>query len=191
MEETKAHAAYLEVTQQAGRAFVMRGISGSVVMLNLLRFRKQADYSATPHLAPAQPISGAAAYQRYMEHTLPHLEASGGKVLFFGTGGPFLIGPEHERWDAAMLVRQNSVVDFLAFNSTQSTSQGWGTGSPPSKIPVCFRSSKRKLSPPRIAASSSSTRTRPRSALGYPCCRGHVRGASQGCRRAPAILSDR
>lgn len=52
--------AYLEPTQESGRDFVMRGIAGPVVMLNLLRFRAVADYSATPELAPAAPISGAA-----------------------------------------------------------------------------------------------------------------------------------
>ncbi len=46
---------YLEPTQEAGRAFFTRNISGSIVMLNLLRFRSVADYSATPNLAPAAP----------------------------------------------------------------------------------------------------------------------------------------
>ena len=117
---------YLEVTQQAGRAFVMRGHTGPIVMLNLLRFRAQADYAADPQLAPSHPISGAEAYRRYMEHTLPHLQASGGELVFYGSGGPFLIGPEHERWDAAMLVRQKSVADFVAFNSNQAYLAGLG-----------------------------------------------------------------
>ena len=34
-------------------------IEGGLVMLNLLRFREVADYSANPELAPAAPISGA------------------------------------------------------------------------------------------------------------------------------------
>lgn len=117
---------YLEPTQEAGRAFFMRGISGSVVMLNLLRFRAVADYTATPYLAPPQPISGEAAYRLYMEHTLPHLEASGGEVLFFGKGGHFLIGPGDERWDAVLLVRQRSVHDFMAFASHEEYLQGIG-----------------------------------------------------------------
>jgi uncharacterized protein (DUF1330 family) len=108
---------YLEVTQAAGRALFLRKITGSVVMLNLMRFRETADYSATPELAPAQPISGAAAYELYMKHTQPYLEQSGGEVIFFGQGGPFLIGPSEERWDAAMLVRQSSVQSFMAFAS--------------------------------------------------------------------------
>ncbi len=117
---------YLEPTQESGRDFFTRGITGSVVMLNLLRFRPVADYSANPSLAPAAPISGEAAYQLYMEHTLPFLEASGGEVLFYGKGGPFLIGPRDERWDAAMLVRQSSVEAFLAFASNQAYLSGIG-----------------------------------------------------------------
>ncbi len=95
-------------------------------MLNLLRFRPVADYSATPELAPESPISGEAAYRRYMDHTLPHLQRSGGEVLFFGQGGNFLIGPPDERWDAALLVRQSSVASFLEFASNQDYLAGMG-----------------------------------------------------------------
>ena len=95
-------------------------------MLNLLRFREIADYSANPSLAPKEPITGAAAYQRYVDHTLPFLKASGGKVLFFGQGGNSLIGPLDERWDAAMLVRQNSVAEFIAFASNDDYLKGMG-----------------------------------------------------------------
>jgi len=76
--------------------FIQRDIQGNVIMLNLLRFRDVADYSAHPELAPDVPISGAEAFNRYIEHTLPFLRESGGDVLFLGTGGEFLIGPEDE-----------------------------------------------------------------------------------------------
>jgi hypothetical protein len=117
---------YLEPSQEAGRAFFSRKHAGSVVMLNLLRFRQVADYSATPELAPATPISGAEAYRRYMEHTLPFLEASGGEVVFSGQGGAFLIGPPEERWDLAVLVRQSSAEAFLAFASNEDYLAGIG-----------------------------------------------------------------
>jgi hypothetical protein len=117
---------YLEPTQESGRAFFMRGITGKVVMLNLLRYRATADYSATPQLAPAAAITGEAAYRLYMEHTLPHLEKSGGKLLFFGRGGPFLIGPDSERWDAAMLVQQSSPTAFMEFASNAEYLAGMG-----------------------------------------------------------------
>ncbi|MBP0580199.1 DUF1330 domain-containing protein [Labrys sp. LIt4] len=106
---------FLSPSQEAGRAFVMRGLSGPVTMLNLLRFREVADYSASPDLAPAAEISGEEAFRRYIVHTLPFLARSGGELLFLGTGGAFLIGPETERWDQVMLVRQATVQSFLAF----------------------------------------------------------------------------
>ncbi|WP_245443358.1 DUF1330 domain-containing protein [Labrys okinawensis] len=106
---------FLSPSQEAGRAFVMRGLSGPVTMLNLLRFREVADYSASPGLAPAAEISGEEAFRRYIFHTLPFLARSGGELLFLGTGGAFLIGPETERWDQVMLVRQATVQSFLAF----------------------------------------------------------------------------
>ena len=78
------------------------------------------------HLAPKTPITGEDAYRLYMEHTRPHLEKSGGAILFFGRGGMYLIGPSDERWDAAMLVRQESAADFLAFASNREYMSGMG-----------------------------------------------------------------
>jgi len=118
--------AYLEPTQTAGRDFVMRGIPGEVVMLNLLRFRQVADYSAAPHLAPETPISGAQAYDLYMAHTMPFLRESGGELIFLGAGGNYLVGPSDERWDMAMLVRQSSVESFLAFSANTKYLAGMG-----------------------------------------------------------------
>jgi hypothetical protein len=117
---------YLEPTQASGRAFVMRQMQGNVLMLNLLRFREIADYSATPELAPDTPISGAAAFQRYIDHTLPYLRETGGDLVLLGAGGAFLIGPETERWDMVMLVRQQSAESFLAFASHQPYLAGMG-----------------------------------------------------------------
>ena len=54
---------YIEPTPESGRDFFTRKISGNIVMLNLLRFREYADYSASPELAPKNPITGEAAYQ--------------------------------------------------------------------------------------------------------------------------------
>ncbi len=117
---------YLMPTQEAGRNFVMRQIQGSVVMLNLLRFREIADYSATPEIIPDEQISGKRAYQLYIEHTLPFLTKSGGEILFMGEGGHFLIGPTYERWDAVLLIKQNSVNSFLAFESDKDYMKGIG-----------------------------------------------------------------
>jgi hypothetical protein len=117
---------YFEPTHESGRAFVRREIRGEVVMLNLLRFREVADYSASPALAPEAPISGAEAYDRYIAHTLPHLRRSSGDLLFLGEGGQFLIGPQGERWDRALLVRQKSVEAFMAFATDEGYLAGIG-----------------------------------------------------------------
>jgi hypothetical protein len=117
---------YLEPTQSAGRALLERRIAGPVVMLNLLRFRAVADYSAFPELAPAVPISGAEAFDRYIAHTLPLLRASGGELVLLGAGDRFLIGPPDERWDLAMLVRQDSIDGFMAFAANQAYLAGLG-----------------------------------------------------------------
>jgi hypothetical protein len=117
---------YIEPSHDAGRLLVQRGIAGHIVMLNLMRFREVADYADNPELAPAAPISGAEAFERYIRHTLPYLRESGGDVTFLAAGGPLLVGPEAERWDMAMLVRQSSLASFFAFASHDGYLAGLG-----------------------------------------------------------------
>jgi hypothetical protein len=119
-------APYLSVTDEAGRAFFMRNIPGPVVMLNLLRFREIADYSASPELAPDAPISGELAFRKYIDHTKPFLEASGGAIRFLGKGGGWLIGPEGESWDMAMMIEQESVASFIGWNGHEAYMKGIG-----------------------------------------------------------------
>lgn len=119
-------APYLSVTDEAGRAFFMRNIQGPIVMLNLLRFRNVADYSASPELAPEAPISGEQAFQQYIDHTSPFLAASGGRIRFLGKGGNWLIGPEGEVWDMTMLIEQESVASFIGWNSHEDYLKGIG-----------------------------------------------------------------
>ena len=118
--------AYFEPTQESGAALFRREIVGEIVMLNLLRFREVADYSASPELASTEPISGREAYQKYMDHTLPFLQASGGEVLFVGEGDQYLIGPMDEVWDMVILVLQNSLQRFMAFASDEGYLAGIG-----------------------------------------------------------------
>lgn len=117
---------YLSPTQEAGRRFVMSGHRGPILMLNLIRLRTVADYSADPHLAPPSPISGREAYDLYVAHTLPFLEAGGGRLDLIADGGEWLVGPEGERWDIAMLVRQKGMTTFLAFEQNAAYLAGIG-----------------------------------------------------------------
>ena len=117
---------FIDASQEGGAALFARNISGEVVMLNLLRFRDIADYSANPELMPSEPISGAEAFQKYIDHTLPFLKESGGDLMFLGKGGKYLVGPQEVRWDLVMLVRQKSLSDFMAFASNQKYLAGLG-----------------------------------------------------------------
>ncbi len=105
----------LSMTPEQRRALMARSISGPVVMLNLLRFRDEADYREAPALAPAAAITGKEAYRRYMEHVAPLLEARRGSLRFSGEAGAFAIGPSTERWDWALLVAYPSMDAFWSF----------------------------------------------------------------------------
>jgi hypothetical protein len=117
---------HLDPTDENVRHLLDRHLTGPVVMLNLLRFRETADYGDHPDLAPPAPISGRAAYDRYIAHTLPFLTARGGGVDFIGDGGHVFVGPPGERWDLALLVRQASLEDFFAFASDTGYLAGIG-----------------------------------------------------------------
>lgn len=106
---------HIHATQEAGKAFFMRNITGPVVMLNLLKFREIADYSASPELAQTSEGTGAEAYRLYMKAVAPLLHAAGGEVLFQGKAGAYLIGPEAESWDLVLVVKHASVQKFMAF----------------------------------------------------------------------------
>ncbi|MBS8225047.1 DUF1330 domain-containing protein [Vannielia litorea] len=105
---------HIDPTEEAALAFVRRNPQGPLVMVNLLRFRAQADYAQAPGLGGAGR-SGREAYGLYEAAIQPLLEASGGEVLFDGVGGGWFIGPEAERWDRVLMVRQASLEAFFAF----------------------------------------------------------------------------
>jgi hypothetical protein len=106
--------AYLDVSPDAVRALFTRAPNGPVVMLNLIRLRAVAMYAESGS-AQTEPITGRAAFDRYIDGTLPILRESGGDLIFLGTGSGFLIGPPDERWDVVMLVRQKDLQTFLTF----------------------------------------------------------------------------
>lgn len=117
---------YIEPTNDNGRLVFERGITGPVTMLNLIRFREVADYSAHPDLAPDEPISGREAYDRYAAHTLPFLKGEGGDLQFLGAGGHYLIGPLDEQWDLVMLVRHVSLEAFMGMANNEGYLAGLG-----------------------------------------------------------------
>ncbi len=77
-----------------------------VIMINLLRYRDQADYGAR---TDQSPCSGREAYyQRYAAGGFKCVETVGGKVFWMGKVLASVIGPPDERWDDALLVEYPS-----------------------------------------------------------------------------------
>lgn len=77
-----------------------------IVMVNLLRFKEQAD-------GIDEGMSGAEAYAIYGQNIAPYLEGVGGKVLLAVACEESIIGPEAAEWDMAILVRYPSRQAFL------------------------------------------------------------------------------
>ena len=79
---------------------------GPVVMVNLIRFREEAT-------EPCEGMSGAEAYGRYSQETLPHLARVGGRVLSAVACQDAVIGPGEREWDMVILVEYPSPAAFL------------------------------------------------------------------------------
>ncbi|WP_448578490.1 DUF1330 domain-containing protein [Thermaurantiacus sp.] len=107
------HDPSIDPTADAVRALRDGGPDGPIVMLNLLKFRKEARYPAG---APHGPCSGEEAYARYQKaFTQTVGDVSRAEVVFEGKAGQVFIGdPQADRWDKVLLVRYPSRRHFLA-----------------------------------------------------------------------------
>jgi uncharacterized protein (DUF1330 family) len=79
---------------------------GPVVMLNLLRFKNQAD-------GIDEGVSGAEAYARYSAATEPFLRGVGGRLQVALRAEATVIGPDEREWDLVLLVEYPSRAKFL------------------------------------------------------------------------------
>lgn len=101
----------IEPSREQLQAFTDQPDDGApIVMLNLLRYRAQADYSQHPRQTPC---SGRDAFKRYAKQSIACIEGVGGKVLFIGAALATVIGPEAEQWDDIFLVRYPSRRAFM------------------------------------------------------------------------------
>ena len=102
----------IDPTADQVRALRDAGPDGPVVMLNLLKFRDQANYPAG---SPHQPCSGAEAYRRYQTAFVESVgDVSGAEVVWEGQIDRPLIGDASQDWDKCLLVRYPSRQHFLA-----------------------------------------------------------------------------
>ena len=96
----------VEIEAGACEAFAqLPNDDGPISMLNLLRFRDAADYSAPPEQTSC---SGREAYRRYIALAMPIVQAVGGRVIFMGSYVGSVIAPANEEWDDMLLVEYPS-----------------------------------------------------------------------------------
>lgn len=100
-----AKTRYIEINQMEFKAFAQLPKTQPVVMLNLLKFKTKVDGTS---------VSGEDGYKAYMKAAMPFFNKANAEILFFGKPQHTLIGPEEEElWDKILLVKYNSVNDFL------------------------------------------------------------------------------
>jgi uncharacterized protein (DUF1330 family) len=102
----------IDPTADQVRALRDAGPDGPVVMLNLLKFREQANYPAG---SPHPPCSGAEAYRRYQTAFVETVgDVSRAEVVWEGKIDRPFIGDASQDWDKCLLVRYPSRQHFLA-----------------------------------------------------------------------------
>ncbi len=79
---------------------------GPVVMVNLLRFKDEAD-------APDEGLSGEEAYGRYGAQMVQWITSQGARVIWSGRVDSMVIGDTEERFHSIALVEYPSRAEFL------------------------------------------------------------------------------
>jgi uncharacterized protein (DUF1330 family) len=102
----------IEPTQAQFERLAASGDDGPVMMINLLRFKEQAD-----GIDADDGITGAEAYARYGAALQPYLEGVRGRVLLGGAATESVIGPEEGEWDAVFVAEYPSRKAFLEMTS--------------------------------------------------------------------------
>lgn len=98
-------------TRQQFEAMLSMKPDGPVYMLNMLRFRDQAEYKDRSDVTAC---TGREAYQRYGQAIAPVLSKVGGRPVWLGSGQLSFIAPEGESWDECLLVRYPDISAFQA-----------------------------------------------------------------------------
>lgn len=93
--------------------FIQSGLTGPVVMLNLLQFRTEAQYED----GRETDLSGVDAYQIYAKKMKTLVEEAGGRYIYVGRPVAALIG-ESDNWDMIALVEYPSVTKFAEITTT-------------------------------------------------------------------------
>jgi uncharacterized protein (DUF1330 family) len=101
----------VEPSEQKLQEFLSESVDDrNVLMVNLLRFNEQAQYTS---LESTSPVDGKTAYQRYSGEVVKLVWEVGGQVLWIGKVRSNFIMPSEEEWDEFMLVYYPSRSAFV------------------------------------------------------------------------------
>jgi len=95
---------HINPTEKQFKEFSLQKDDGPFVMINLLKFKKEAAKSSE---------SGVKAYNRYMENVSSLLDEAGGRLLWLGDVEDVFIGSSRDGWNRVMLVEYPSRKAFL------------------------------------------------------------------------------
>ena len=98
----------IEPTTEQFERLATSGDDGPVVMINLLRFKEQAD-----GIDADDGISGAEAYKRYGAVARSFVERAGGRILLAVEAAESVIGPSDGEWDMVLAVEYPSRAAFI------------------------------------------------------------------------------
>ncbi|MEM9705730.1 MAG: DUF1330 domain-containing protein [Pseudomonadota bacterium] len=97
-------------------AFMKAEDDGPISMLNMLRFRRNAQYD-DDHPNASKSLSGLEAYGLYGMEVQKHLERVGGKLVYAFNPKVTVIGPDDEKWHAIFIVQYPNAAAFIAMVS--------------------------------------------------------------------------
>lgn len=110
---TEAPPAYINSTPEAYAQMQSLPMDEPLQMLNMIRFKEKAEYAEGSEFA-AKDWTGEQAYAEYSRRSSPIANRIGGKPIYLGIPQLTLIGPQHEKWDAAFIIEYPDLATFLA-----------------------------------------------------------------------------
>jgi uncharacterized protein (DUF1330 family) len=104
---------YVDPTREIMAAFRDLPSDRPIAMINLLRFRQEADYPADHH-EHGKGLTGAQAYRLYGAAAQAPFQRSGGRQVWLGRPELTVIGPAEEAWDLAFIATYPTGEAFAA-----------------------------------------------------------------------------